>query len=100
MAGVVGGAAIVGPAVNGRNWANLLVLATGPIDDGGGDQRTMYCWQLISYRVGIECCKRREVLCVDSLFARHGLFFSLYLAPPYLLALLIAKSTGPTLMER
>jgi hypothetical protein len=27
--------------INGRNWATLLVLAPGAIDDGGGDQRTI-----------------------------------------------------------
>ena len=26
---------------NGRNWANLLVLVPGAIDDGGGDQRSI-----------------------------------------------------------
>jgi hypothetical protein len=41
MAGVVGGAAIEDLPVNGRNWANLLVLAPGAIDDGGGNQRTI-----------------------------------------------------------
>ena len=41
MAGVVGGAAIENLPVNGRNWANLLVLAPGAIDDGGGNQRTI-----------------------------------------------------------
>jgi hypothetical protein len=41
MAGVVGGAAIEGLPVNGRNWANLLVLAPGALDDGGGNQRTI-----------------------------------------------------------
>ena len=69
MAGVGGGAGIEDLPANGRNPANLLVLATGPIGDRGGNQRTMYGWQLIGSRVGIECCKRREVLCVNSLFA-------------------------------
>jgi Carboxypeptidase regulatory-like domain/TonB-dependent Receptor Plug Domain len=41
MAGVVGGAAIENLPVNGRNWANLLVLVPGAIDDGGGNQRTI-----------------------------------------------------------
>src|SRR5215469_14784115 len=41
MAGVVGQAAIENLPVNGRNWANLLVLAPGAIDDGGGNQRTI-----------------------------------------------------------
>ena len=41
MAGVVGAAAIENLPVNGRNWANLLVLAPGTIDDGGGNQRTI-----------------------------------------------------------
>jgi len=41
MAGVVGGAAIEDLPVNGRNWANLLVLPPGAIDDGGGNQRTI-----------------------------------------------------------
>lgn len=41
MAGVVGGAAIEDLPVNGRNWANLLTLAPGAIDDGGGNQRTI-----------------------------------------------------------
>jgi len=27
--------------INGRNWATLLVLAPGAIDDGGGDQRSI-----------------------------------------------------------
>jgi carboxypeptidase family protein/TonB-dependent receptor-like protein len=40
-AGVVGRAAIENLPVNGRNWANLLVLAPGAIDDGGGNQRTI-----------------------------------------------------------
>jgi hypothetical protein len=38
---VVGGAQIADLPVNGRNWANLLVLAPGAIDDGGGNQRTI-----------------------------------------------------------
>jgi carboxypeptidase family protein/TonB-dependent receptor-like protein len=41
MAGVVGGASIENLPVNGRNWANLLTLAPGAIDDGGGNQRTI-----------------------------------------------------------
>jgi hypothetical protein len=41
MSGVVGTAAIENLPVNGRNWANLLVLAPGAIDDGGGNQRTI-----------------------------------------------------------
>lgn len=27
--------------INGRNWANMLLLTPGAIDDGGGDQRTI-----------------------------------------------------------
>ena len=69
MAGVGGGASIEDLPVNGCNRANLLVLAPGAIDDGGGNQRITYYGQLIGCRVGIECCKRREVLCVNSLFA-------------------------------
>ena len=41
IAGVVGSASIENLPVNGRNWANLLVLAPGAIDDGGGNQRTI-----------------------------------------------------------
>ncbi|MFY9530006.1 MAG: TonB-dependent receptor, partial [Candidatus Acidiferrales bacterium] len=28
--------------INGRNWASMLLLAPGAIDDGGGDQRTIH----------------------------------------------------------
>ncbi len=41
LGGVVGGAAIGDLPVNGRNWANLLTLAPGALDDGGGNQRTI-----------------------------------------------------------
>lgn len=41
VGGVVGGATIENLPVNGRNWANLLVLVPGAIDDGGGNQRTI-----------------------------------------------------------
>jgi hypothetical protein len=41
LAGVVEEAAIDNLPVNGRNWANLLTLAPGAIDDGGGNQRTI-----------------------------------------------------------
>jgi hypothetical protein len=69
MASLAGGAAIADVALDNRNWANPLVLARGLVDDGCGDERTMYCWQLIGSGVGIECCKWREVTCVNSLFA-------------------------------
>jgi len=36
MAGVVGTSSVEDLPVNGRNWANLLVLGTGRIDYGGG----------------------------------------------------------------
>jgi len=41
VAGIVGTASIENLPVNGRNWANLLVLAPGALDDGGGNQRTI-----------------------------------------------------------
>jgi hypothetical protein len=41
VGGVVGSAAIENLPVNGRNWANLLVLVPGAFDDGGGNQRTI-----------------------------------------------------------
>lgn len=41
MAAVVGQTQIANLPVNGRNWANLLVLAPLAIDDGGGNQRTI-----------------------------------------------------------
>ena len=41
VAGVVGASEIENLPVNGRNWANLLVLAPLAVDDGGGNQRTI-----------------------------------------------------------
>jgi Carboxypeptidase regulatory-like domain/TonB dependent receptor len=41
MAGVINDQQIQALPVNGRNWASLLLLAPGAIDDGGGDQRTI-----------------------------------------------------------
>jgi hypothetical protein len=41
VAGIVGANQIENLPVNGRNWANLLVLAPLAIDDGGGNQRTI-----------------------------------------------------------
>jgi hypothetical protein len=41
LGGVIGSAEIQYIPVNGRNWANLLVLAPGALDDGGGNQRTI-----------------------------------------------------------
>jgi len=41
LAGVVGRSQIEDLPTNGRNWANLLLLAPGAIDDGGGNQRTI-----------------------------------------------------------
>jgi Carboxypeptidase regulatory-like domain len=41
VAGIVGTNQIENLPVNGRNWANLLVLAPLAIDDGGGNQRTI-----------------------------------------------------------
>ncbi len=41
LAGVVQSTEIQNLPVNGRNWASLLMLAPGAIDDGGGDQRTI-----------------------------------------------------------
>ena len=38
---MVGSADIANLPTTGRNWANLLVLAPGAIDDGGGNQRTI-----------------------------------------------------------
>ena len=41
LSGVINTQQIASIPVNGRNWATLLVLAPGAIDDGGGDQRTI-----------------------------------------------------------
>jgi Carboxypeptidase regulatory-like domain/TonB dependent receptor-like, beta-barrel len=41
VAGIVGANQIENLPVNGRNWANLLILAPLAIDDGGGNQRTI-----------------------------------------------------------
>lgn len=41
VSGVIDSAQIQNLATNGRNWANLLVLAPLAIDDGGGDQRSI-----------------------------------------------------------
>jgi hypothetical protein len=41
MSGVINTEQIQSLPVNGRNWASLLLLAPGAIDDGGGDQRTI-----------------------------------------------------------
>src|SRR6516162_6570040 len=41
LAGVVTSEQIQDLPTNGRNWANLLLLAPGAIDDGGGDQRSI-----------------------------------------------------------
>ncbi|PYV77674.1 MAG: TonB-dependent receptor, partial [Acidobacteria bacterium] len=41
MSSVIKGQEIQSVPVNGRNWATLLLLAPGAIDDGGGDQRTI-----------------------------------------------------------
>ncbi len=41
LAGVVTSQQIQDLPTNGRNWANLLLLAPGAIDDGGGDQRSI-----------------------------------------------------------
>jgi len=41
LAGVIDTQQIQSLPVNGRNWATLLLLAPGAIDDGGGDQRTI-----------------------------------------------------------
>ena len=38
---VVDSADIANLPTNGRNWANLLVLVPGALDDGGGDQRSI-----------------------------------------------------------
>lgn len=41
ISGVISTKEIQSVPVNGRNWASLLLLAPGAIDDGGGDQRTI-----------------------------------------------------------
>jgi len=41
LAGTIGSGQIENLPVNGRNWANLLVLVPGAQDDGGGNQRTI-----------------------------------------------------------
>lgn len=41
MSGVIKTQQIEALPVNGRNWASMLLLAPGAIDDGGGDQRTI-----------------------------------------------------------
>ncbi|PYV29003.1 MAG: hypothetical protein DMG24_00365 [Acidobacteria bacterium] len=41
LGGVIGRAEILDLPVNGRNWAGLLLLAPGAIDDGGGNQRNI-----------------------------------------------------------
>src|SRR5690349_21253501 len=41
MSGVINTEQIQSLPVNGRNWATLLMLAPGAIDDGGGDERTI-----------------------------------------------------------
>jgi hypothetical protein len=41
LSGVIDTKEIQSIPVNGRNWASLLLLAPGAIDDGGGDQRTI-----------------------------------------------------------
>ena len=41
LSGVIGKEQIEDIPVNGRNWASLLLLAPGAVDDGGGDQRTI-----------------------------------------------------------
>jgi len=41
VAGTVYGAQIERLPTNGRNWANLLILAPLAMDDGGGDQRSI-----------------------------------------------------------
>jgi carboxypeptidase family protein/TonB-dependent receptor-like protein len=41
LSGVINKQEIQALPVNGRNWASLLLLAPGAIDDGGGDQRTI-----------------------------------------------------------
>jgi hypothetical protein len=38
---VIQGEQIANLPANGRNWASMLLLAAGAIDDGGGDQRTI-----------------------------------------------------------
>ncbi len=38
---VIQGEQIANLPANGRNWASMLLLAPGAIDDGGGDQRTI-----------------------------------------------------------
>src|SRR5207244_13026016 len=40
LSGVIKKQEIEALPVNGRNWASLLLLAPGAVDDGGGDQRT------------------------------------------------------------
>src|SRR5215472_13828055 len=41
LGGTVGSGQIENLPVNGRNWANLLILVPGAQDDGGGNQRTI-----------------------------------------------------------
>ena len=41
VSGVINEQQIKEIPINGRDWATLLVLAPGAIDDGGGDQRTI-----------------------------------------------------------
>ena len=41
LSGVIKKQEIEALPVNGRNWASLLLLAPGAVDDGGGDQRTI-----------------------------------------------------------
>ncbi|PYX85311.1 MAG: TonB-dependent receptor, partial [Acidobacteria bacterium] len=41
ISGVINNQEIRSLPVNGRNWASLLLLAPGALDDGGGDQRTI-----------------------------------------------------------
>jgi carboxypeptidase family protein/TonB-dependent receptor-like protein len=41
LGSVVDTSEIANLPTNGRNWANLLVLVPGAIDDGGGDQRSI-----------------------------------------------------------
>jgi Carboxypeptidase regulatory-like domain/TonB dependent receptor len=41
LGGVIEREQIANLPANGRNWASMLLLAPGAIDDGGGDQRTI-----------------------------------------------------------
>jgi hypothetical protein len=41
LSGVISTQQIESLPINGRNWASLLLLVPGAIDDGGGDQRTI-----------------------------------------------------------